>query len=985
MKQAFTFLIFALLVSPVISQVYIDEFDDGVESNISLGTGYTSIEENGEWSITGDGSGGAFEVFSLTPNNEDGTPLIIDISENNKIYVRVKASNLGTQLRMDVRDAEGFASTLGSVTKSLVSDYTVFEYDFTGALNDGGFGGTACESADAPCPVDPTQIAGFDFYVNPGQGAFGGAIVFDFVSVGSAPNVGPISEVWQDNFDDETVLGFLSSSTPGLTNTISNSSWNIVGDGTGGMWEPVNMLFFNPTTLDTIDVPVSEGNDKVFIRMRSAVPGTTIRVDLQDINDMATTGGSITKAISDEWVTYEYNYAGAYSDLGFGGTGCSSDQAPCPVDSDRIANLILFINPGVGAFAGQVEIEYISIGTALEADGGDEGQLVYGDHFSGGDNYVNTAGSFELSVDNSTLKINGTGVDAPFAAVAYSIHDMDTGAGSFVDATGNNKLYIKARSNTPNTLLRIDLVDTAGFVTTLPSFTRLLEEDYGVIELDFSGQYTDGGYGGTPCDASVAPCNVEGTAIGTVLLYPNPADGGFAGCLEVDYISFGKPMGEDVKAYIDNFDNENRDQWSDADGFTVEETGSELTISGDGSAGPFAAFNYTLHDTETFAPLVVDVTSNNKLYIKAKSTIDGTPLRVDLMDEGGFATTEPATIVTVGEEYEVLEFDFTGTYMDGGYGGTSCMTGPCPVDGSALTTLLVYIDPNNGGFDGTLTIDWISTIEPLENLDEPEIPVGIDDYTDVMEDNSLDFISNADGIATVAEDGLLKLIGDGTSGEFAAVFYKLHDGLDSVIVNALNNDSKLYIRATSTVDLVPLRIDLIDYEGFNTTLAGITNPVASTFETLEYDFTNNYLDGGYGGTACATGPCPVDGERIEQLSFYVDPGIGSFEGEVHIDWIAFGEPITVSVLDQNILSSARIFPNPSSGQVHVEMNTLKSGSITSTVLDLNGKVVQSNNHGFQYSGNSSNSLDLSMMNSGMYIINVALDGVPVFYQKILID
>ncbi len=986
MKHIFTILLLLMILGPLSGQVYIDNFDDGIENNVALGNGYSSAEQDGEWTITGDGSTGAFELFVLTPNNDDGTVATIDISENNKIFLRAKASNLGTQLRLDVKDADGFATTLAGLTKTLVSDYTVFEFDFNGNLSDGGFGGTSCMSADAPCPVDPTQIVEFNFYVNPGQGAFGGSIVMDFIAVGSAPNVGPESDVWQDHFDDGVALEYMNGSGTGLVNSVSNSNWVITGDGTGGLWEPVNMLFYNQTTLDTIDVPVTEGNDKVFIRMKTNTPGTTVRLDLQDINDMATTGASITKPITDEWTTYEYSFSGTYTDLGFGGTGCTSDQAPCPVDGDRIANMIVFINPGAGAFVGEVEIDYISIGSALEEIENPEGLLVYGEHFSESSEFVNTTAAFELSVDASNLKITGSGFDSPFASIAYSIHDMGTGEGSFVDASGNNKVYLRAKSDAANTLLRVDLIDTSGFTTTLPSITRLIESDYTTLELDFTGQYVDAGYGGTACESDDAPCPVDPTAISTVLLYPNPADGMFAGCIEIDYISFGAPLGEDVLRYEDQFDNDVKDQFSDVDGFTVEETGGELILTGDGTGGAFAAFNYITHNTEDLSALTVDMTSNNKLYVKAKSTVPNSTLRIDLVDADGFVTTEPATTATINEEYAILEFDYTGTYTDGGYGGTACDMGPCDVDGMTVQNMLFYIDPTTGGYGGTMTIDWISTIRPIDETPVVDNgPVGIDDYADSMDDNLLDFISDNDGLVTLAEEGQLKIVGDGTSGAFSPIVYEMHEGMDSVIVNAVNNENKLYIKARSTVDGLPLRVDVQDNQSFLTSLAGLTQGLTEDFAVYEFDFTNNYSDGGFGGTACEAGPCPVDGERLQNILLYLNPGIGAFSGEVHIDWISFGSPIEIlDVIDHAKLNSAQIYPNPTSDKFVLEFDSQKSANGNISILDISGKVVQNVSIGTTQAGLNTHSVDISALDAGFYLVNLQLDNTTASVNKLIV-
>jgi len=180
---------------------------------------------------------------------------------------------------------------------------------------------------------------------------------------------------------------------------------------------------------------------------------------------MASTEASLNKLISNEWETYEYNFAGLYSDLGYGGTACSSDQAPCPLDPERISELVFFINAGAEAFAGTVQIEYISIGTALEADSGDDAVAVYGDHFGQDYGTHNTDSNLQLSVENSNLKILGDGTDGPFSGVYYGFHD--NGEQVFVDATGNHKVYVRAKSSLPNTLVRLDLQDSIGLGTTL--------------------------------------------------------------------------------------------------------------------------------------------------------------------------------------------------------------------------------------------------------------------------------------------------------------------------------------------------------------------------------------------------------------------------------------------------------------------------------------------------------------------------------------
>lgn len=967
-------LLFLLVIQCSLSygQIFIDDFDDGIENNtFYAGTGFTSSEMDGEWTVNGDGTGGPFDPFGYAFQDETGASMSLDITGNNSIFVRAKASNLGTSLRMDVKDADGFVSTVPGVVKTLVNDYAVFEFNYTGNLTDGGFGGTACDTG--PCPVDGTRIVELNFFVNPGIGAWAGTVKIDFISVGEEPQVGPMSDVFQDQFEDAVSLNYLGQ-LDGYTNVIENGQWNIVGDGTNPMWNNVNMLFYNTTTLDTTDISLANGDDKLFIRMRTDVPGTTVRVDIQDINSFASTAGSITKLISDEWTTYEYNYAGSYQDLAFGGTGC--EVGPCDLDADRIENMILFINPGVEGFVGQVEIDYISVGTALEAVDPSANTLEYGDHFSQDYEQVNTVGAFDLSIEGSELTISGSGVDAPFAAVAVSVHDE--GAGETVNATGNNKVFLRVKSDAVNTLLRVDLVDTSGFVTTQPSFTRLLDEEYSVLEIDFSAAYIDAGYGGTSCE--VGPCPLDAEAINTILLYPNPVDGGFDGNITVDYISFGAPMGEDVPSFEDHFDDENRDTWSEAGGFTVSETGTELTIVGDGTAGAYTAFEYAPLDPSG-NPINVDLTSNNKIFLKVKSTV-AAPLRIDLVDEGGFATTEPATVRAMTEEYSILEFDYTGTYSDGGYGGTSCDMGPCAVDGEAVVKFLVYIDPDNGAYAGTTTIDWFSIIEPLEAIVDTGGPLGVDDYFDEF-DGDISNIEGEAGIEVSGDGSTLKVTGDGTSGAFTPFAYGIVSDGDSIIVNAVANDNKLYIRAKSTAAETALRIDLVDNMDFHTTVPGVQNNIGTEYSVIEYSYAGNYNDGGYGGTACETGPCQVDGKRIGGITFYLNPGEGAFDGEFELDWISFGEPLTVSVVDLDIAESGKIYPNPSNGELYLELETKVSGKLNATITDLQGRVLSNINLGNAVNGNNSSKISINNLASGMYILGVTIDGKPAYNQKIV--
>ncbi|MEO1628249.1 MAG: T9SS type A sorting domain-containing protein, partial [Bacteroidota bacterium] len=413
------------------------------------------------------------------------------------------------------------------------------------------------------------------------------------------------------------------------------------------------------------------------------------------------------------------------------------------------------------------------------------------------------------------------------------------------------------------------------------------------------------------------------------------------------------------------------------------EEGTEMVITGDGTGGAYAAFAYTLHDASTGDAVTVDMTVNDKLYIKAKSTVDGVPFRIDLKDADGFVTTEPSVVRQVGTEYSVIEYDFANTYSDGGYGGTACDMGPCPVDGQNIIEFLLYLDPDNGGYNGTFTIDWISTIKPLEEDPGPSLPEGIDAYDDQFEDGKNDFVSDEAGLVSSEANGEFVITGDGTSGAYAPVAYDLHLADTAVIVNAEKNDFKLFIRAKCTKADMPLRVDMRDSRGYITSSPGVQVTVPADFAILELDYSGKMSDGGFGGTPCTSGPCPVDGKRIGGLDFYLDPGVGMFDGELVIDWVSFGKPLSVNVLDPEKVETVKLFPNPMQSELYLQISSVVSGDLSVAVFDISGRQIRQLDLGRISTGSSQETLPLGDLEQGLYLIDVRIDGQPVALTKLV--
>lgn len=168
-----------------------------------------------------------------------------------------------------------------------------------------------------------------------------------------------------------------------------------------------------------------------------------------------------------------------------------------------------------------------------------QSQVVYSDNFNQGINNTTFPPSYTTSLVSENLRINGNGTANAYAALSYGLHN--NGTLTNINISGNNKFYIKAKgTNSPN--LRIDLQDNLNYLTNLNASTINLTTSYQIFEIDFSGKFQDGGYGGSPCTSTTAPCNVNSASIKNLILFVNAAAGGYNGTIDIDWISFGAPL-----------------------------------------------------------------------------------------------------------------------------------------------------------------------------------------------------------------------------------------------------------------------------------------------------------------------------------------------------------------------------------------------------------------------------------------------------------
>jgi endoglucanase len=162
-------------------------------------------------------------------------------------------------------------------------------------------------------------------------------------------------------------------------------------------------------------------------------------------------------------------------------------------------------------------------------------QIIYSDDFDSGVNNTTFPMSYTTSLVSQNLRIVGNGTAGAYAAISYNLHNSGTPT-TINLSTG--KLYIKVKA-TGSPALRIDLEDNLGYVTNKDASTISLSSNYAIYEIDYTGKFSDGGYGGS---CSPGPCIVDKSKIKKIVFFINDAAGKYNGTVDIDWISFGKPL-----------------------------------------------------------------------------------------------------------------------------------------------------------------------------------------------------------------------------------------------------------------------------------------------------------------------------------------------------------------------------------------------------------------------------------------------------------
>lgn len=256
-------------------------------------------------------------------------------------------------------------------------------------------------------------------------------------------------------------------------------------------------------------------------------------------------------------------------------------------------------------------------------------------------------------------------------------------------------------------------------------------------------------------------------------------------------------------------------------------------------------------------------------------------------------------------------------------------------------------------------------------------PLGVINYQDGLEDGAAQFSGEPAGITYGVTDGILSIAGDGTSGQYQVITYALRDENDGPeLANAVGSNDILYIRAR-TLSGAPadLRADLIDNQNLHTTNASRSVRISGDeFDIYSYNYAGGYEDGGFGGTGCSSGPCAVDGLRIESIGLYPEPVDASFGETIEIDWLSFGREFVVSTRDFATVESLSILPNPASEAFGLRFTLAEPSLMTAELLDPLGRSVRRLFLGRQSAGEGFARMDVADLPAGTYFLRMTVDG-----------
>ncbi|MCB0653259.1 MAG: T9SS type A sorting domain-containing protein [Saprospiraceae bacterium] len=336
----------------------------------------------------------------------------------------------------------------------------------------------------------------------------------------------------------------------------------------------------------------------------------------------------------------------------------------------------------------------------------------------------------------------------------------------------------------------------------------------------------------------------------------------------------------------------------------------------------------------------LDFTTNNIISMKVFTTAPiGTTVKFKLEGTGA---TERDVQTTVTNEWETLEWDFTGE----------------PANFNYLVFMFDFGNLGNGSATSTFLFD---DIEQLFGGTQIDLPVDFEGST--VNYTMSDFGGNVSSLVTDPTDAsnkviqVIKTVGAAT---WAGTTIGTPAGFATNIPLTLS-DSKMTVRVWTPAAGIPVRLKVEDSNDETHTCETQTNTTVAGWETLEFDFTNQAT-----GTELLSVGLSM-GWTYNMASIFFNFGTdGATAGEqtYYFDDVRFGN--LVMSMDDYLLEGLSVFPNPTHNQWTISSENDMITLIE--VFDLQGKLI----HRVEPK-NSVVKIDASEFADGIYVARISTD------------
>ena len=914
--------------------------------------------------IVSDPAGGSNMVLRATKSNtaqlwagttmgDKGLASAIPFSVNNNIItVRVYSPDANVPIRLKVEDASD--PTVSVETEDTISAANTWEtltFDFTNQAS----GTSAINYAST---YDKVSIF-FNFGTD---GATAGTKTYyaDDVTFTGTGGGGPVLK--QVNLPitfDSTNVNYNVVSFGGNTDTIVN-------DPSGGTNKVLRSTKTNMaqtwsgTTMGdaglAMPVPFSANANIIKVRVYSPDAGTPIRLKVEDSNDPTiSVETEDTTSVANAWDTLSFdftnhmsgtsaiNYANTYDKVSiffnFGTDGATAGTKVYYADD------VMFSAGGGG---GGPQLQQVSLPITFDSTNVNYNVVSFGGNTdtivndpAGGTNKVLQATKTNMAQtwSGTTMGDAGLAMPIPFSA-------------------SSNTMTVRVYSPDAGTPIRLKVEDANDpTISVETEDTTTVANSWETLTFDFTNQAS-----------GTSAINYANTYNKVSIFFNFGTDGATAGTKTyyADDVMFGSgggggPQLKQVDLPI-TFDstNVNYDLASfggNTDTIVTDPAGGTNKVLQATKTSAAQSWSGTTMGNAGLASAIPFAQNANEMSVRVYSPDAGTPIRLKVEDASDpTISVETEDTTTVANGWETLTFDFTqnisGTpainYANT-YNKVSIFFN-FGTDGATAGTKVYYADDviftgGSGGGGGSQK--------------QVDLPITFDS-TNV--DYALtSFGGNVDSIATDPTGGSNQvMMATKTAGAMTWAGTTMGaNGLASAIPFAANaNTMSVDVYSPAAGTPVLLKVEdatdgTISVETFDTTT------VANAWETLSFDFREN-----------ADGTPPIDySQTYDLISIFLNFGTSPTADEVYyVDNVVFDGPVS---LVERSTSAISVSPNPSNGIFELSGDILGQSNTQISVYSLEGRLVK---RYFKTAGESQTTIDLTQVQSGVYVVAVESEG-----------